>query len=171
MGNEQWVIGNYSILITNNYYPLLIAYYPLFKMANSKEYSWKNLTVVILGKTITGIQNIEYKVTKEKDYVRGRGNEPLGIQNGNKSYEGSMELLRSEYDLLVLAAKAANPNYDVTDISFDIIECFELPSVPNKINTNVLAGAEFKEASFKMGQGDMTAMVTLPFMFLRLIAK
>jgi hypothetical protein len=140
-------------------------------MANSKEYSWKNLTVVILGKTITGLQNIEYKSTQEKDYVRGRGNEPLSIQSGNKSYEGSVELLRSEYDALLLAAKTANPLYDITDIAFDVVVCYELPSLPNKIITDVLVGCEFKEAAMKMGQGDMSAMVTLPIIYLRQYSK
>jgi hypothetical protein len=140
-------------------------------MANSKEFSWKDISVVILGKKITGIQNVEYKESIEKDYVRGRGSEPLGIQSGNKSYEGSLELLRSEYDLLVLAARAANPLYSVLDIAFDVVICYELPNEPAKLKTDVLIGAEFKEAAHKMGQGDLMAKVTLPFIYLRQTSK
>ena len=70
-----------------------------------------------------------------------------------------------------MAAKLANPFYDITDIAFDVVVAYELPSLPNKVITDVLVGCEFKEAAHKMGQGDMSVMVTLPIIYLRQYSK
>jgi hypothetical protein len=137
---------------------------------SSKEFEWSDLSVVMLGKVIGGIQSVEYKQSVEKEYVRGRGQNPLAIQSGNKSYEGSIEILRSEYDRLVTAARLANPLYDVLDISFDLVVCYEKIGA-NKVSSDVLVGVEFTEVAKKMGQGDKFEVISLPIMFLRLVEK
>lgn len=62
---------------------------------NSKEYEWSDVTVILGRKPLTGIKGISYTVEKEKELLYGKGNEPISIQSGNKSYSGSLKLRRA----------------------------------------------------------------------------
>jgi hypothetical protein len=137
-------------------------------MASSKQFEWNDATVVILGKIITGITNIEVETKQDKEMLYGRGNKPLAIQSGKKSYEGSLTLLQSEYAALLLAAKAVNAAYDVTDIAFDITWQFnrELDSATETYN---IVGVEITSSKIGMGSDDKNMEIELPFMALDLI--
>jgi hypothetical protein len=153
---------------------LLIIYrssFIIIKMAfTTKEFEWSDCSVVMLGKTITGIQSVEYSSKQEKEFVHGRGSLPLSIQSGNKTYDGSIELLRSEYDTLIAAAKTANPLYDIHDISFDVVVCYEKGGT-SKVSSDTLIGVEFTDLEKAMKQGDKFEVIKLPIMFLRLVEK
>ena len=67
-------------------------------MFDSREYEWADLTFVLGGKDITGFRAIKYGEKQDKDLVYGKGNKPLKIQKGNKSYSGEITLLQSEFE-------------------------------------------------------------------------
>lgn len=138
-------------------------------MAASKQFEWNDISVVILGKIITGITNIEIEEKQDKAPVYGRGAKPLAIQSGQKSYEGSITLLQSEYAALLAAAKASNPAYGITDISFDITWQFNR-TIDSKTETYNITGAEFTSGKLGMGQNDKNMEIELPFMALDLIS-
>jgi hypothetical protein len=137
-------------------------------MANSKQFEANDMTVVLLGQIVTGITNIEVETSQEKEAVYGRGNKPLAIQSGKKSYEGSITLLQSEYSALLKAAKAANPLYDVTDIAVDIVWHFNRTLDAVEETYNIL-GAEFTKAKLGMGTGDKNMEIELPFIALDVV--
>ena len=60
-----------------------------------------------LSTAITATKRGLKVIVVEKEAVYGAGNEPRAVQRGNKSYDGTLTLLKSDVDLLGKAARAA----------------------------------------------------------------
>lgn len=130
-------------------------------MFNSREYEWADISVVLAGRPVTGFRAVEYNPKQEKEAVYAKGNKPHGIQRGNKSYEGSITLLQSEYESLKQACCG-----DILDASFDIVVAYGNASKGDAIVTDILVGAEFTEDKTAWKQGDKFQEKVLPFIFL-----
>ncbi len=88
---------------------------------NSSEYSWKDLEVVLLGRPLLRILEVKYKGSQETKAIYGRGSNPVGIQKGNKKYEGEIKIGQSELEALCDKAKQVTGSGDPLDLPpFDI---------------------------------------------------
>jgi hypothetical protein len=130
---------------------------------DSREYEFADLTLVLGGKDITGFRGIKYTVKQEKETVYGKGNEPLKIQKGNKSYEGELTVLQSELETLVANSKDGS----VLSLQLDAVVAYGDPSKGDLMITDILQGIQFTEEAKEMKQGDKFAEIKLPFIFLR----
>ena len=130
-------------------------------MFNSREYEWADITVVVAGRPVTGFRAVDYSSKQEKEALYAKGNKPHGIQRGNKSYEGSITLLQSEYEALRQACGG-----DVLDASFDLVVAYGNASKGDAIVTDILVGAEVTEDNTVWKQGDKFQEKKLPFIFL-----
>lgn len=131
---------------------------------NSKEYEWSDVTVVMAGRSVTGIRGISYTPAQEKEALYAKGNKPRAIQRGNKSYSGNVTILQSELDALTKAAGG-----DILDISVDLIVAYGNPSKGDVIKTDRLVGAEFTEVPTGMNQNDKFMEIQLPIIMLDVI--
>lgn len=130
---------------------------------NSEEFGWADAQVVLLGKVIEGITAFNYKKSQNKELRYGRGNEPIGYKRGNKSYEGSITILKSELEAL----KDASPDGDILSLKgFDIV--FSYQADDGTLKTDVAKFAEFKESEENLKQGDGNGEYELPFLALRI---
>lgn len=130
-------------------------------MFNSREYEWSDITVVVAGRPVTGFRAVDYSSKQEKEALYAKGNKPHGIQRGNKSYEGSITLLQSEYEALRQACGGG-----VLDASFDLVVAYGNASKGDAIVTDILVGAEVTEDNTEWKQGDKFQEKKLPFIFL-----
>lgn len=130
---------------------------------NSKEYSFSDINVTFLGRTVTGLRAIKFSVKVDKELLFGRGNKALAIQSGNQTVEGSITLLQSEFEALIAAAKAANPNAKITDISFDVAMSL---GQGLQSRSYLILGVEITEYELGFEQEDKFAEIELPFMAL-----
>lgn len=130
-------------------------------MFNSREYEWADITVVVAGRPVTGFRAVDYSSKQEKEALYAKGIKPHGIQRGNKSYEGSITLLQSEYEALRQACGG-----DVLDASFDLVVAYGNASKGDAIVTDILVGAEVTEDNTEWKQGDKFQEKKLPFIFL-----
>ena len=130
-------------------------------MFNSREYEWSDITVVVAGRPVTGFRAVDYSSKQEKEALYAKGNKPHGIQRGNKSCEGSITLLQSEYEALRQACGG-----DVLDASFDLVVAYGNASKGDAIVTDILVGAEVTEDNTEWKQGDKFQEKKLPFIFL-----
>ena len=73
-------------------------------MVNTREYEWSDVTVVMAGRPVTGLRGVKYTAKQEKEALHAAGNKPVSIQRGNKTYEGEVTLLQSEYEALKIAS-------------------------------------------------------------------
>ncbi len=133
-------------------------------MFNSKEYSWSNLEVVALGRKFLGIRGIEYKPAREKEAVYGAGDKPMGIQYGNKSYDGTLTLMQSELEAMIRFARQ-NGYDDITDFEFDIVVAY-VPKGGGPVVVDVVKFASISEVSKNLRQNDKFMEIALPFIAL-----
>lgn len=130
-------------------------------MFDSREYEWSDVTVVMAGRDVTGIRGISYNSSQEKEALYAKGNKPHGVQRGNKSYEGSIRLLQSEYDALNEAAGG-----DALNASFNIIVAYGNPSAGDVIKTDLLMGCEITSKPKSLNQNDKFMEIELPLIML-----
>ena len=130
-------------------------------MVNTREYEWSDVTVVLAGRLVTGLRGVEYSAKQEKELLHAKGNKPHSIQRGNKTYDGKITLLQSEYEALKKASGG-----DILDASMDIVAAYGNPNAGDVITTDVLVGVEFTEDNTEWKQGDKFQEKTLPFLFI-----
>lgn len=133
---------------------------------NSREYEFADIKVSMLGVELTGLRELTYKKSQEKEHVYGAGNQPKSIQRGNKKYEGTLVLLKSDYDLLNAAARAAGYD-DIIDVPGSNIH-ITCAYGNTSVSVDTLLNCEFTESEDGQKQGDKFKEVSLPFLFLRL---
>lgn len=130
-------------------------------MVNTREYEWSDVTVVLAGRLVTGLRGVKYSAKQEKELLHAKGNKPHSIQRGNKTYDGEIALLQSEYEALKQASGG-----DILDASVDIVAAYGNPTAGDVITTDVLIGVEFTEDNTEWKQGDKFQEKTLPFLFI-----
>ena len=130
-------------------------------MVNTREYEWSDVNVVLAGRLVTGLRGIKYGAKQEKELLHAKGNKPHSIQRGNKTYDGEITLLQSEYEALRKASGG-----DILDASMDIVAAYGNPTAGDVITTDMLIGVEFTEDSTEWKQGDKFQEKTLPFIYL-----
>lgn len=131
---------------------------------DSTEYAWANVSIVLAGKKLGGVQGVKYKYSTEKERLFGAGGNARSIQTGNTTVEGELMLLQNEYDILVLAARAAlgSPFAKVTELpGLDLVISY-LQGV--KSTTDIVFGVSFTEVEKGMESGDKFMKITMPFL-------
>lgn len=132
-------------------------------MFDSRQYEFSDLNLELGGRTVTGFRGIKYSSKQEKELVYGKGNEPLHIQKGNRSYEGEITLLQSELETLRQAGSGS-----VLNLRLDAVVAYGNPSNGDTLITDKIRGLEFTEDAKEMKQGDKFMEVTLPFICLKI---
>lgn len=127
---------------------------------NTKEFSWIDVNVVLLGKPVTGLRGIEYKSKRQKEALFATGKKARGIQQGKKEYEGTITVLQSE--LIAMQAAAKQSGYDdITDLEFDIIVSYLSES--GVVQADKVVNASVTEAPNSIKEGDLYSEHALPF--------
>jgi hypothetical protein len=133
-------------------------------MAN--QFNYRDVTIYLLGKKLTGAQGVKYSVKVEKEALYGRGNKAMSIQTGNESVEGELKILQMELELLIAAVKLKDPLAKITDFSFDLVVVYQQGL---KAITDVIQGVEFSEYEKGLEQGDKFMEISLKFLALDVI--
>lgn len=129
-------------------------------MINKREYEWEDISIVLAGRLVTGVQGVSYNPKQEKEAIYGKGNKPIAIQRGNKSYEGKVTLLQSEYDALSVACGG-----DILDAETDIAVAYGNPSNGDVVTTDMLIGVQFTDDPTTWAQGDKYLKKELSFIY------
>jgi len=132
-------------------------------MFNTKEFAWHNIEIALFGRVLTGARGVEYKVTKEKELVHGRGENPHSVQSGNKAYEGTLTLLQSEVEAI---QRQLRDDQDLTDLEGFSVTVAYVPKTGANVVTHILKGVEFTEDPRAMNQNDKFQEIALPIIFL-----
>lgn len=130
---------------------------------NQREYAYGDLRVYMFGQFVAGLRGIDYKETKNKDYVRGHGRDPRGIQHGERGTEGTLVILQSELDAMNRTAKSKGYK-DLLDVDFDIVVTYGEES--GVVTTDRICCASIKELPKGMKAGDLYSEHALPFIAL-----
>lgn len=137
---------------------------------DSREFEFADIRVSVFGAQLTGLRGLTYKTSQEKEPVYGAGPEPKAIQRGNRKYEGTLMLLKSDYDQLEVAAKAAGFRdlIAVPGSRINITVTYSQDGFSG-VKTDKLIGVDFTELEDGMKQGDKFKEISMPFQCLRII--
>ena len=124
---------------------------------NGRQYEFADLSLVLGGRDVCGLRGIKYSEKQEKEVLYGKGNKPLSIQKGNKSYEGEISITQSELETLKSLG-----NGSIMDLSLDAVVCYGNPATGTMI-TDRIFGLQFTEDEKSLSQGDKFMEITLPF--------
>lgn len=137
---------------------------------DSREFEFADVKMSMLGVTSSGLRGLTYKKSQEKELVYAAGNQPKSIQRGNKKYEGTLTLLKSDLDMYNQAARAAGYE-DITDVPGNLINIscvYQKTDGAAALSTDSCINVEFTEFEDGMKQGDKFKEISLPFIFLKL---
>ena len=133
---------------------------------SSKQYGWKDLSIVMGGRIIEGITEVEYTKKQSTDFLYGRGSDPHDIVEGNNEYEGKITLWQSELEAMTRDA----PNNDITRLRSDIVVNYAA-EVGGQTVTDILKNVKFSEYKKALKQGDKNMLVELPFKFTKILPQ
>ena len=130
---------------------------------NSREYEWADVTLVLGGRDVTGIQAVKYAEKIEREPIYAKGRDAHSIQSGNSAITGEVTMLQSEYEALVKSGKGS-----VMSLSLDALVAYGNPLSLDAIVKDRIVGIRFTEAAKEIKQGDKFMPITLPFVALRI---
>lgn len=135
---------------------------------DTREFEFADVRVQLFGVELSGLRGLKYKKTQEKEPVHGAGNEPKAIQRGKKSYDGTLMLLKSDFDALNRAAVAAGFE-DIVDVPGHLINitCVYQKEGSGPLSTDKILNVEFTEYEDGMENADKFKEVSLPFLALK----
>ncbi len=139
---------------------------------NTKECEWSSTSVAILGRKPVGITGFEFEKNIEKEYLFGAGSEPIDIQMGNKTYPGSVTLLKYEVDLLNDAALSAGYE-DILEVPHTaiVITCQFKATSTSKIRTITATGCAFDSLKAGSKQNDKKTEMAMPFKAMKTVLR
>ena len=140
---------------------------PSISFFDSKDCEWADMTVMFAGAPLTKIRGIKYKAAKEKQLLHAAGDEPISIQSGNRTYEGSIKVLKGAIDDMNRAAILAGGD-DILDMQFDVVITYKAKGT-RALQTDTLVSVEVKDFEKGWDQGAKNMDVTLPIVFMKLI--
>lgn len=111
---------------------------------NSEEYAWADMQIVIGGRPVGGLRAIKWKTKRTVTHIYGKGRTPHARTKGNKEFTGSIKMLQSEIEALLVSAGRGK---DITDITFDVTVAFAPEG--GIIKTHILQNVDVEE--FEMG--------------------
>lgn len=133
---------------------------------DSKECEWNDLQIYIDGAKVGKATGLKYKKSRETEALYAAGDEPLTIQRGNKTYTGTLNILKGTLDDMNDAAKAAGGE-DLYDVDWLIVASYRAKGT-RKLQVDTLLGVVFEDFERGMMQNDKKMDVALPFKYLRL---
>lgn len=138
----------------------------------TSEFAWQHTTVKLLGATLIGINGWSFNKKFDKEVLYGAGNEPIDIQEGNKSYDLNIDLKKYEVDKLNDAALAAGYE-DITEVphtAITVTTSFKKTEA-DKTRTIVATGVSFTSLPQGMKQGAKEMEVSLPAIAMKIVTK
>lgn len=118
---------------------------------------WGDIKFSIAGQQVTGITSISYKDKTEKELVYGAGKKPIGVGQGNESYEGKLSLYRYEVDRILAGISGEKKLSRLATFPITVVSQMEGEST---FNTDVVL-AQFKDSGRDISQNDKTDIVEL----------
>lgn len=126
---------------------------PMYPSINGVRASWAEIEIRIRRMTTLGVRAISYKPSLEPTEVYGAGVLPAGRTRGIAKFEGSIELLKEEADLLLF-----HLGDGFGEVPFDVAVNYRIDDgtpaqVRGSIHQDVLYGCRIKSVDQSPSQG------------------
>lgn len=137
---------------------------PSINFNKQKEVEWADISVFFGGALITKLEGIQYTSSKEKSLLHANGDSPISVQSGNRTYSGTLKVLKGNVDTMNAVAVSAGGK-DLLDLEADIIVSYRPIGTNRPIQVDTLIGVSITEFQKGMDQGAMSMPISLPFIY------
>lgn len=124
---------------------------PGIQLFDTKDYQWSDQSVAISGATVTKIHGVGWSIKQEMSYTRGQGDDPQGIQTGNREYPFTLRIKKNQVDDMNRAALAAGGR-DWLDVEFDVTINYRA-TAGRALQTHIFAQCRAGEVRNEWDQG------------------
>lgn len=121
-------------------------------LVNGVRHAWASGEFNWLGRTVTGIMEISWKIKQEKKDFYGSGDEVKHRGRGNKGYELKIKLAKYEVDA---AEDILLETQDLTDVDISNFSLAWKPTGMDSLKRKAFDGVEVTEYGLSAKQGDM----------------
>lgn len=135
---------------------------PVQKHINSDQFAFRDIQLLMNGMPAVTLQSVSIQRSVNRIPVRTHKRKVAFHKVGNTSYTGELSVLHSTIQYLIL------PGVDLTDAPFVISLILGADS---KILTYTLIGCHFTSWSINYNQGDLSGIVSLPFVAKELVGS
>lgn len=135
---------------------------------DSKEVEFADQAVFVNGVEIAKLTDFQFTTAKEKEEIYGAGDDPQGIQGGNRSYNGTATLYKGVIDNLNRAAIVAGGK-DMLDANYVVVITYRAKG-QRLLQTHTCIGLEFLNWGAGMAQNEKSQSKVMPFKFIQLIS-
>ncbi len=142
----------------------------LYPLINGHRFDFSSVEINVAGIRFQGIKSLSYKETLDHGYIRGNRAQVLGRTRGTHTAEGSLEMYKSEADLL-MARLSVNPAFGYMEAAFDIMAVYnEVGSIPQ---TDRLVGCRIKALDISGSESNeaLTVKMDMHIMYIQLTGK
>lgn len=126
-------------------------------MINGTEYAWEDIDIVLLGKILIGVTEINYKAKKEQVKIYGRGKDPVAYGRSRNEYEASITLLQSEVEALQASLPRGKTLMDIEPFDITVSYAYQ-----GNVVVDILRSCTFVEFEKKMKTGDTHMEIAIP---------
>lgn len=130
-----------------------------YPLVNGHRFSWNSLELRFNGLLFVGVKSLNYKPSLQPGLVRGTSPLPIGRTKGEAEFTGDFEMLRLEWEQLLLSLGA--PLRGFGEVSFPITAAYFEVGSPVVLDTVV--GARVGEADVSNAQGTDASSVKASF--------
>ena len=134
---------------------------------STKECEFSDVAVFMAGKNVAKFTEVSFGAKQDKDPLHASGDEPFGIQKGNRSYSGSISVLLGALNDMNDAVISAGGR-DILDAEMDVVITYKAFN-SRRLRTVTMVGVQFTEFMINWKQGDKSQSINLPIIFVRQI--
>lgn len=128
---------------------------------DTSEYAWKDIEVTVLGRPLVRILDVKYEASQKIEEIYGRGQHPVGLQEGNYAFKGELKIGQSELEAMILKAKQLGFS-SILKLKFDVNIAYSLDGI---VTRDICRSGRIEKFEKGMKQGDPSMEIALPFKF------
>lgn len=139
---------------------------------STDECAWHQTKLKMLGRTFTGLLGFEFEKDVSTEYLHASGDEPIDIATGNKTYPGTLKMMKFEVDGMNDAALAAGYE-DISEVPHEaiVITCIFKKSLTSQSRTITANAVKFSNIKLGMDQNAKMTNVSLPFLSMKTVIR
>jgi hypothetical protein len=131
-------------------------------LINGREYAWADVYIGLFGRVIIGTRGINYIISQELKHLHGKGRKALDVTRGRETCSGSITLLQSEIEAIMLSIPAGVAKKLSSLAPTDITITYQDSS--GILVNDVCKGVVFSDLKKGMMEGDGNSEHELPFL-------
>jgi hypothetical protein len=142
---------------------------PAYPDINGIRTSFASLVIGVDALPLVGVKSLNYRVTHERQKIRGTSAHPIGRTRGQVDYEGDIEFYQAEWYKFMLPKLSALGVLGFSETSHTLNAAWAEEASPLDIVADQLVGVTFDAPDIAAAEGPDAATVKLTMNIMRIV--